>query len=44
MDRITGIAAQILQYGWDHPGLLVVTAVVAAAVGVITWRRSSRGN
>jgi hypothetical protein len=40
MNTLYGIAKQILQYGWNHPGLLVVAGVVGAAVGVITWRKS----
>lgn len=40
MDRLVSIATQILTYVLDHPGLLVVSAVVGTAVGVITWRKS----
>lgn len=37
------VAKDVLQFGWDHPGLLVVTGVACAVVGVITWHKS-KGN
>lgn len=43
MQHFKDVAADILQYGWNHPGLLVVAVVAAVTVGIITWHKS-KGN
>lgn len=44
MQQFKDVAVDVLQYGWDHPGLLAVSAIVSVTVGYVTWRRSGGGS